>query len=43
MRFPQTQKTVQIGDFMIDVLQATPQSLRFRARLVRDGAEGQGG
>jgi len=43
MRFPQTQKTVTIGDFMIDVLQATPQSLRFQARLVRDGANGEGG
>lgn len=40
MRFPQTQKTVEIGDFMIDVLEATPQSLHFRARLVREGAEG---
>ncbi|MCW2336060.1 hypothetical protein M2337_000293 [Sphingobium sp. B2D3A] len=43
MRVPQTQKTVHIGDFMIDVLEATPQSLHFRAQLVRDGAGGQGG
>ncbi|MCW2349915.1 hypothetical protein [Sphingobium sp. B12D2B] len=43
MRVPQTQKTVHIGDFMIDVLEATPRSLRFRAQLVREGAEGQGG
>ena len=42
MRFPETQRAVRIGDFLIDVLEATSQTLRFRARLIRDGAEGQG-
>ena len=34
MRFARTQKTLQINDFAIEVLEATPQSLRFRAKLL---------
>lgn len=40
MRFPVSQKSVQIHDIQIEVLEATPQNLRFRASMVpRDNGD----
>lgn len=42
MRFPLAQKTIQIADIAIEVIDATPQHLRFRATLAsrEDGGNG---